>query len=195
MNIFDKFIKPSFVSLLAILVLASCGDDEPVEPPHEEELITTLNVIFTPETGSAVTLKYYDEDGGDGPKSPQVTGGTLAANTSYTVTLELLNESESPAEDITEEIEKEAEEHQFFFVVSANLNLTHNAYTDKDANQKPIGLENTFTTGDASSGTLKVILRHEPNKAAEGVASGDITNAGGETDIETVPEFAITIAD
>ena len=28
------------------------------------------------------------------------------------------------------------------------------------------------------------MLRHEPDKSAAGVSSGDITNAGGETDIE-----------
>ena len=34
------------------------------------------------------------------------------------------------------------------------------------------------------SGTITVTLRHEPNKDAAGVSSGDIANAGGETDIE-----------
>ncbi|HBK71516.1 MAG TPA: type 1 periplasmic binding fold superfamily protein, partial [Flavobacteriaceae bacterium] len=35
------------------------------------------------------------------------------------------------------------------------------------------------------------ILRHEPNKSASGVSDGDITNAGGETDIEVI--FNITV--
>jgi hypothetical protein len=34
-------------------------------------------------------------------------------------------------------------------------------------------------------------LRHEPNKDALNVASGEITNAGGETDIEV--SFPVTI--
>ena len=41
----------------------------------------------------------------------------------------------------------------------------------------------TLTTGDAASGNITIILRHEPVKDAEGVSDGDITNAGGETDI------------
>jgi len=68
-----------------------------------------------------------------------------------------------------------------------------------DADGNPVGLSSTLTTGAAGSGTLTVTLRHEPMKSATGVtlrhepmksatgvADGDITNAGGETDIEIV---------
>lgn len=183
-----------FAMLFALALLVSCGDDDPVAPTNEEELITTLNMVFTPTQGSAVVLKYYDEDGGDGPLSPVVTGGTLSSNTTYTVSLEILNESESPSEDVTLEIEEEGKDHQFFFEISNALNLTFE-YKDKDVNNQPIGIDTEFTTGEASTGTLKVILRHEPNKSATGVSSGDITNAGGETDIETVPVFEVNIED
>lgn len=46
-------------------------------------------------------------------------------------------------------------------------------------------METTFTT-DATyaGGDLKIVLLHEPNKDAEGVSAGDITNAGGDTDVE-----------
>ncbi|MCB0763865.1 MAG: type 1 periplasmic binding fold superfamily protein, partial [Flavobacteriales bacterium] len=57
-------------------------------------------------------------------------------------------------------------------------------YDDMDANMLPIGLESMWTIGAASNGTVIVTLRHEPDKTATGVSSGDITNAGGETDIE-----------
>ena len=53
-----------------------------------------------------------------------------------------------------------------------------------DADGNPIGLATTVTTGAASTGEFTVILRHEPMKDAQGVKDGDITNAGGETDIE-----------
>ena len=58
------------------------------------------------------------------------------------------------------------------------------SHNDSDANGDPLGLEMTATTGDASAGDVTVILRHEPDKDAEGVADGDVTNAGGETDVE-----------
>jgi len=52
-------------------------------------------------------------------------------------------------------------------------------------------LANTLTTDAAGSGTITVILRHEPDKGASGVNDGDITNAGGETDIEVT--FDVTV--
>ena len=176
-------------ALLAVLFLAfsSCKDDDPVEEP-DEEVITNLNFVLTPTSGSAVTMTFEDLDG-DGGNAPTIVGGTLQANTVYTGAITLSNESETPAEDITEEIAEEDEEHQFFFAVSG-VNATV-AYTDADADGNPIGLATTITTGDASSGTMTVTLRHEPAKGADGVAGGDISNAGGETDIEVT--FDVTI--
>ena len=40
-------------------------------------------------------------------------------------------------------------------------------------------------------GNLKITLRHRPQKNAEGVASGNITNAGGATDAEVIFPVAI----
>ncbi|MBK7753909.1 MAG: hypothetical protein IPI41_15275 [Flavobacteriales bacterium] len=77
---------------------------------------------------------------------------------------------------------EEGVDHQFFFQ-PAGANITF-AYSDADANGNPIGLQTTMASGTASVGSLKVTLRHEPDKTAAGVASGDITNAAGETDIE-----------
>jgi hypothetical protein len=94
----------------------------------------------------------------------------------------LLNELENPVGDITEEVEEEAADHQFFFQTSVSgINI---AYADMDTNGNPIGLSTTLTTNETASGTITVTLRHEPNKDAAGVSAGDITNAGGETDIE-----------
>jgi hypothetical protein len=95
-----------------------------------------------------------------------------------------LNETETPAGDITAEVKGEGEEHQLFFQVPSVLGTF--MYTDVDINGKPIGLEFTLTTKTASTGSLVVTLRHLPNKSASGVANGDITNAGGATD------FAVT---
>ena len=96
--------------------------------------------------------------------------------------LEVLNESVSPAEDITAEILAEGVDHQFFFQVNgADLVIS---YGDADTNGDPIGLLSACFAGMAGSGSLKVTLRHMPDKTAAGVAVGDITNAGGDTDIE-----------
>ncbi|MCF8465016.1 MAG: type 1 periplasmic binding fold superfamily protein [Flavobacteriales bacterium] len=174
--------------LLAVVSLTSCEKDDP-EIPNEEELITTLVYTLTPDGGgTAVEFRFTDLDG-DGGDAPVITNGTLAANTAYSGVITLLNEAETPAEDITEEVEEEAEEHQLFYqVATANATVT---YSDTDDDGNPIGIETNFTTGDASSGTLTITLRHEPNKAAAGVADGNIANAGGETDIEVT--FIVTV--
>jgi hypothetical protein len=178
-------------SLLAVVIgLSSCKKDEDdVVIPNEEEVITTLKYTLVPNGGGqTVELSFQDLDG-DGGNAPVITGGVLEANTTYTGTLTLLNEQESPAESITEEIQEEDEDHQFFF--QTNITGLTVAYTDQDADGNPLGLQSTITTTNAGNGTLTVTLRHEPNKSANGVASGDITNAGGETDIEVA--FNVTV--
>ena len=95
----------------------------------------------------------------------------------------------SAAGDITAEILEEDEDHQFFFKTNiAGLTV---AYSDQDEDGNPVGLQSTATTTGTGNGTVTVILRHEPNKSATGVVNGDITNAGGETDIEVT--FNVTV--
>ena len=180
--------------LVLALIFTGCSDDDDTtpEPVNEEELITTMTVTLSPVGGGTdVVLKTVDMDG-DGGEDPVVTisGGNLTAGTTYDGTIELLNETETPAEDITEEVEEEADEHQFFYIIGTGLNVTTN-YEDEDGYGNPIGIEFTLVANAASSGDLTFTLRHEPNKSAAGVATGDITNAGGETDITET--FSITI--
>ena len=186
-----KFSKLSLILFLfTFAFLTSCNDDDDIGGGGgEEELITTLNFTLTSTSGDVVTLSFQDLDG-DGGDDPIISGGTLAANTTYTGITTFLNESETPAEDVTIEVREEDDEHQVFFIPSSSLNATV-SYSDEDDAGNPVGLTSSLTTGDASSGTLQIILRHEPDKSASGVAGGDITNAGGETDIEV--SFDVTI--
>ena len=107
-----------------------------------------------------------------------------------TGTIEFLNETETPAEDVTEEVEDEDDEHQIFYEIGGTLELDV-TYTDMDGDGNPVGLTFNALAGNASSGTFLVTLRHEPDKNAAGVSDGDITNAGGETDI--AQSFDLTI--
>jgi hypothetical protein len=167
---------------LAVISTSCKKDDDPVIP-NEEELITTLNyTLIAQNQADTVVLRFQDLDG-EGGNDPIIIGGTLMANTVYNGSIELLNEQENPAEDITEEVETEAEEHQFFFQVTNGLDAVV-TYADTDANGNPLGLASVINSNAVSNGKLTVILRHQPDKNAAGVANGDITNAGGETDIE-----------
>lgn len=187
-----KKIKFLSLSLVATLFFASCSnDDSPAGAVNEEEVITTLTATLT-GGGQTITLKSQDLDGAEGPLAPVVTvSGNLAANTTYTGNLDLLNEAVSPAESITQEILEEADDHQFFFNVSNSLG-SFVYLIPNDENGNPVGVNFSFTTGaTAGTGTLTILLRHQPNKSAEGVSTGNIANAGGETDIQV--SFPITV--
>jgi hypothetical protein len=175
-------MKHLFTFLSALILFTAC-DKEDAHIENEEEVITTLNYTLTPTSGTAITASFQDLDG-DGAGAATIDSIILSANTTYTGVFELLNETESPAENITEEVSEEDEDHQFFFI--SGVSGLSVAYNDEDADGNPIGIQNTLTTGAAGSGTLTVVLRHEPNKSGTDVASGDISNAGGETDIEVV---------
>ena len=155
----------------------------------------------------------------------------LRANSSYTGRVIILDETQTPAATISDEILARENYHLFFFqpspVLSANfvvsntttdipqndwltgqpasdttafgisvnevmaasaanaLNLTVTR-TDLDTNNPPlqIGLQDKYVTGAASSGILRVVLRHQPN-AKNG------TFDPGSTDLDVT--YAVTI--
>lgn len=171
---------------LTTLVYTGCDDDDPT-PPNEEEVITTVTLVLTPNTGGdVVTLSWLDADG-NGALPPVITGGTLQANTEYTTVATFFNAIEN--ENVTEEVLEEALEHQVFYGGSG-IDLTVQ-YNDMDSEGNPIGLSATITTGDAASGDLTLILVHEPNKGATGVAEGNPANAGGSRDVDVAYPMTI----
>ncbi|MCK8523593.1 type 1 periplasmic binding fold superfamily protein [Aquimarina sp. D1M17] len=194
-----KFL--AMFSAAATLVFTACSDDDDSTPVNDEELITTMEVTLTDGTDT-VTLRFFDEDGADGPTAPTATvSGAFKASTTYNGSISILNETENPAENVNEEIEEEADEHQFFYVTD-DLGIT-TAYTDNESNYEdangnaftsmnPVGITFTLTTtASTGDGNLRVVLRHEPNKDATGVSDGDITNAGGEPDVDWTFDISV----
>jgi len=172
------------LSLLAILFIAfSCKKDDDGGTPeevNEEEVITTVLVVLT--SGSdTVTLSYVDIDG-DGPGEAVLSvTGSLQANTTYQGAITFTNATENPPEDITAEINEEDDEHQVFYLPGSGLNATFN-YENFDGDGNPLGTLFSVDTGDASEGSLNIVLRHEPNKPNDGT----LADAGGETDISVL---------
>ena len=82
--------------------------------------------------------------------------------------------SSSAASDNTSQVEEEAAEHMFFFAWTGDVfsdptgdgNADNRAddvnYSDQDAGGLPLGLSTEWTTGDASAGTFRVVLKHQP---------------------------------
>ena len=177
-----KNLKNLSIAIITLLFITSCSDDDNPIIVVEEEVITTMTVTLTPDGGGTPVIMQTRDLDGDGPNLPVVTDPvTLDANTTYNGSIELLYELESPAEDITEEVEELDDEHQFFFQASNSIATFD--YSDMDDDGNPVGLNFTLTTGAAGTGTVTVTLIHEPIKDASGVSDGNIANAGGEEDI------------
>lgn len=183
-------LKTLWLAILLLCVGSACSSDDP-EEVNEEELITTVNVRFTnvAMASDVVNVSFRDLDG-PGGNDPVIGALALSANATYSYTLEFLNEQSTPVEDITAEVREEGTDHQVFLIKGGNANI-ETAYSDQDTDGNPIGLTGTVTTGDASNGTLSIVLVHEPIKSVTGVADGNIAGAGGEEDIRV--QFILSI--
>ena len=172
-------IKLLAILFISSLTLSSCSDDhdDDHDNDHDEELITTITYTLT-NGNDVVTLNFQDLDGEGGSPGTYTVSGPLTANTTYLGEIKLLNETESPADDITTEVRTEGDEHEFFYTTTVSgLSITK---TDIDANGNPLGIETNLTTGAAGNGTLTIVLKHQPTKPN----NGNATSAGGSTDVE-----------
>ena len=173
-----------------MLLSTGCNKEEdppaPEQPVEQPEVFTTVRLLFTdtePIGGVYETFELIHKDlDGAGGNDPVTVADTIPAGRYYDVSINLRNESVSPAVDLTSQVQAEAAQHQFFFEPT-DLTMTI-SNLDLDADGKPLGLNFNLYTLAASEGQLKVTLRHDPDKSAEGVEAGDITNAGGTTDLE-----------
>lgn len=180
---------------LAAVALASCllvftackkEKDPLIENPDpvEEELITTVRLIVKNSTGFNKTFNYKVENGFNSASQGTLTVDdiVLSPNMEYDVTIEVWNEAETPAENITDEVIAENVDHLFVLVSSPATGAGAISVKDgsKDDNGNPLNQKLKFVTGMAGNGTLTITLKHEPtNKNA--VAPD---TAGGETDAE-----------
>ena len=177
-------------AVLTVFIFSACEEDEVApEEENEVEVFTDVKLVFTPAGGGASVEATAQDPDGAGVQELQVSGSGigLAANTSYTLTMVIENCLESPCELMNEEIEEEDEEHQFFFAFTegAFSNPTGNGnvdnasdpivYNDTDGNGNPVGLNTSWTTAGASTGTFTVRLQHQPDvkTATSGANDGD----------------------
>lgn len=202
------FIYMNFPQLLAGMItvasmtfLAGCDTDDP-EKEDTPEMITQVTLTFTPAAGGDPVIVTATDPDGEGLQDMVVDGpANLEANSTYTLTLALINELAQPADpayNITEEVEEEGDEHMFFFswtnqVFSdpegdGNVDNRNDAlnYEDEDENGLPVGLKTTWTTAGPSSGTLRILLKHQP-----GLKNETSTSSEGETDLDA--EFSVQV--
>ena len=180
-----KTLKFLTVALVASSLFIGCSKDDNPQPVNEEELITTMTVTLQPEGGGTdLILEFRDLDG-DGPEEPEIQNGILDEGVTYSGSIVLLNEAVEEVENITEEVEMENLEHQFFYTIGSGLDVsTSDENLDDEGNI--LGTEFTLTAGAVSSGELTFTLVHEPTKPNNGLES-----AGGETDISVTFDVSV----
>jgi hypothetical protein len=177
-----QFMKVALGALFTSALITSCKKDEVVEP-NQEEVITTMKLTFVPIGGGAtLTYQFKDTDGPGGTVATQ-DQIVLSPSKSYNVTVQLLNETKTPAEDITLEVAAEADAHRFYYEPAIGSNIVVSGLNN-DGNSVPLGITGTWTTGAVAMGKVKVTLRHYPG-TPPGKAAGDLVNSTKSgTDIE-----------
>ena len=171
-----------------LVSLAACGESS-TAPGGESEVISRVTLTLTPSTGGTALTTYIDDPDGKGPQAPsaQVAVPALTRGVTYTGTVKFENRTKTPAEDITAEVQAEANEHRVFFTVTGSGVVV--TPTDVDGQNRPLGLRFTkAVAANATAGSTRVVLCHYDSTPKTATA----TSCTGETDIDLT--FAYTIA-
>lgn len=202
------------LTLGCLVVLAAqfngCKKDDP-KPEDVPELITKATLTFTPNGGGTPVVATATDPDGEGVQDLKVDGGiNLLPTKTYVLTIDLINglaKPTDPAYRVTEEVEEEGDEHQFFFAWTNNTfsnptgdgNIDNRAdavnYTgaanSKDKNNRSLGLTTTWTSstpaaGATLTGTFRILLKHQPD-----LKSDTSDSKTGETDLDLT--FALNV--
>jgi hypothetical protein len=192
----------SLFAIGLVIFLSGCDKDDPT-PENIKEAITKATLTFVPQGGgSTVSVTATDPDG-DGPKPRTLSGAiSLARNTTYTLSITLINELAKPTDpqyNVTAEVEEEDDEHMFFFAWTNNTfsnptgdgNIDNRPdavnYQDDDDNGFPLGLVTTWTTVNSSAnGTFTILLKHQPDLKSATSSSND-----GERDLDVTFDLVV----
>lgn len=179
-----KFLLKTMLCLALVSSFTSCSDDDDPAPVNEEELITNLTLTFTNTTnpGDVVLMSSVAPDGLEDGLSTETIIGSFTPGATYALTIGLLNESESPAEDVLNgDIIPEADEHFFVYAVNGlNLTMTRDASDIDGPDGSKLGVNTTWIAGASSFGNLQIRLIHEPSTVDDSDEFGSAT--GGSED-------------
>jgi len=181
---FMKNIKLFIMAIFCLTLITSCKDDDDnPEPVNEEELITNVTLTFTntANAGDVVIMSNVAPDGQEGAFTNTVIG-TFTAGQSYSLDLEITNESDPADIDdvLNDDIIPEGDEHFFKYNNTLGLGMIRDASDLAGANDTNLGVSTTWTSGAAGTGNLQIILVHQPETADDSNQFGSTT--GGEED-------------
>lgn len=171
---------------IVLLAICSCwtplgcdGDDDGTGDGEENEVISRVVLTFTPDGGGEPVVATFDDPDGTGTAPGTSDPIDLTAGATYAMAVEFANSLVDPPEDITPEVQAEAEAHQVFVfgsgvagpASSSDGAIVTHAYADRESDygtdatgeDLPVGLANTITADTAGSGVeLRIMLRHLP---------------------------------
>lgn len=180
-------IKTTLFFSLALVLFTGCDSSEPDDDAGENELITEVTLLLTDPTGASVRAVASDPDG-DGVDI-MIDTLTIEAGVIYNGSIQF--EDTVNGEDITEEVEEEADEHQVFYIWGGDLESRGNVvYDDQDNNNLPLGLRYVIQVGGTASGSgsLNVVLSHYDDGPKNG------TDRSDESDVDIVFPVVVTEA-
>lgn len=185
--------------MLSFILFTACSDvKDDHDHDHDHEMMTTVVLDFASTDGAeSFTATWADPDQSG---SPTIDDIALTDGQTYVFSVSFLNELEEPAEDITPEIEDEADEHQVFFTGAAIDSLVSHSYQDSDDAGLPLGLENEFSTLTTGTDTLSVTLRHMASEDGQSIKTSGLENTAATDGISALPgasdisvDFSLTV--
>ena len=176
------------VLIPALLALPACDSDDPNDGPDagDQELITTVEITLTPQGGGTSVRLLATDENGDGIGVAYGDPGLLAAGTTYSGSIRLLDDPNGVA--VTEQIAAEADEHLFAYGssvqgVSVAITDTESDYLEEDQGFEDYAVGLTFdvvvAAGASGTGTLSATLYHfgdEENPKASSTDTSDDTD-------------------
>lgn len=182
--------SPAFwLSALTLAILLSfafqCNEDREYYEPLNENF-TTLIYTLTPQNGGPQAVLTWRDMDGEGGEPPVIVGGNLSAYTTYNGSITLLDETQTPAKNLTPLIRLNERGHRLFFFQDG-LNGLRVMNTTTDAN----GYRNQLITSGATSGKLTVVVGYIPRKTDQILSPIDVSSAGG--NIEMTAAFNIYV--
>lgn len=182
-----------YLLLLATFAFTSCQSDDP-KPENDGEVITDVILSFQEldlsgnPTGAITTFKASDPQGIEVGSTPTIDNVTLTTGRIYQMRIEVRNSIANT--DITPEILKEADEHQFYFLGTAFVGTNVLTYTYADPSGDLLGLVGKVMVARSpgfNNANMRIVLRHALDKNFPGATNPnfeDFIQAGGETDLD-----------
>lgn len=173
---------------LASTIFTACKDNvKKVQPTeNENEVITTviINLTDSVDASKVISLKYKDLNPND-INEGVFTIPNLDDNKTYFGELVLLDESKADIDTVSNDIAKEADDHQFVYKTSDPNFIVNYVASDVDSKGYFVGLKPKITTKNlgGKSVNLQITLYHLPD-----IKKADINEniKNGSTDLDII---------